>query len=100
MTVCRNSCLDFNRNQCYNCGYWVCPRTRECHYEIGVLKSINRLVKSCSKCDYGFCGVCTDNSLKSCGECKTKCFYCIEMGIDCLFCKQSICLECKEIHNC
>lgn len=102
MTVCKEGCREYLKNSCYNCGFWVCPRTRECHYEMGVLKSINRIVKSCSNCKYGSCGLCKDLSSKCCIECKTKCFYCLGKGVQCLDCSSWICGSCHtdSMHRC
>lgn len=86
LAVCGIKCKEFSRNCCYNCGFWVCPRTRECHYEMGILRSVNRLVQACDKCGHGICGLCKDStpSKRSCFICKSKCLHCLETGWKCV----------------
>ena len=103
LAVCGTKCKEFTRNCCYNCGFWVCPRTRECHYEMGVLRALNKLVHACKNCGHGLCGLCKDSqsSKQICFICKSRCTYCLEKGCErltqeCLF---RICGACIGNHQ-
>ena len=88
-TVCRSGCLLKPLFTCYNCGFWACPRSRQCDFERGVLERMNRIVIRCDFCQLGTCGMCLEDQTP-CTECGMCCVYCMKTMNH-----QNVCYECS-----
>lgn len=99
MVVCRDTCLSKTTQTCVSCGFWACPRSRKCEYEITALRSFNRLMESCSQCGLASCGLCIDQESHPCTVCGTSCQPCLTKGGFCYNCTGRLCSYCLVMNR-
>ena len=96
LVLCREPCYSMEENTCSKCGFWACPRSRKCEYEVTAMKSINRVLESCEICGAATCGYCLGREEHPCSTCGNCCHKCLKAGHPCEGCGTRLCPTCER----